>query len=309
MSEAATASASWRDYLELTKPRVVLLMLLCALAGMLLATPGVPPISVVLLGLVGIALVAGSAAVVNHIADARIDARMARTRNRPIPKGRVSPMSGIVFAAALGIVGLVILILWVNPLTAGLNFVSWVGYGLLYTLYLKRATSQNIVIGGLFGAAPPLFGWTAVTNSVEWGGVVLLLIIFVWTPPHFWALAIDRRRDYERVDVPMLPVTHGDAYTRRHILYYTVALCIVSLLPVAIGMSGIVYLIGALALGIGFLGCAVVLLRGRSAGAPLATFRYSIVYLTVLFIALLVDHFLPVGSVGFVGAGAGVGVG
>lgn len=309
MSEAATASASWRDYLELTKPRVVLLMLLCALAGMLLATPGVPPISVVLLGLVGIALVAGSAAVVNHIADARIDARMARTRNRPIPKGRVSPMSGIVFAAALGIVGLVILILWVNPLTAGLNFVSWVGYGLLYTLYLKRATSQNIVIGGLFGAAPPLFGWTAVTNSVEWGGVVLLLIIFVWTPPHFWALAIDRRRDYERVDVPMLPVTHGDAYTRRHILYYTVALCIVSLLPVAIGMSGIVYLIGALALGIGFLGCAVVLLRGRSAGAPLATFRYSIVYLTVLFIALLVDHFLPVGSVGFVGAGVGVGVG
>ena len=297
MSDATAVAASWRDYLELTKPRVVLLMLLCALVGMLVATPAMPPLSVVVLGLLGIALVAGSAAVVNHIADARIDARMARTRNRPIPKGRVSPVSGMVFAAALGIVGLGILVLWVNPLTAGLNLVSWVGYGLLYTLYLKRATSQNIVIGGLFGAAPPLFGWTAVTNSVEWGGVILLLIIFVWTPPHFWALAIDRRRDYERVDVPMLPITHGDAYTRRWILYYTVALCIVSLLPVAIGMSGVVYLIGALLLGVGFLGCAVVLLRGSSERAPLATFKYSIVYLMLLFIALLVDHYLPTGGV------------
>ena len=292
MSE--TAVASWRDYLELTKPRVVVLMLLCALVGMLLATPELPPLPLILVGLAGIALVAGSAAAVNHIADARIDARMARTRNRPIPKGRVSPVAGIVFAAALGIAGLAILLLWVNPLTATLNLVSWLGYGLLYTLYLKRATSQNIVIGGLFGAAPPLFGWTAVTNSVEWGGIILLLIIFVWTPPHFWALAIDRRRDYEQVDVPMLPITHGDAYTRRQILYYTIALTAVSVLPFAVGMSGVVYLAGALTLGGGFLACAVAVVRGSSERAPLATFKYSIIYLTALFAVLLVDHYLPV---------------
>ena len=292
MSE--TSVASWRDYLELTKPRVVVLMLLCALVGMLLATPELPPLPLILVGLAGIALVAGSAAAVNHIADARIDARMARTRNRPIPKGRVSPVAGIVFAAALGIAGLAILLLWVNPLTATLNLVSWIGYGLLYTLYLKRATSQNIVIGGLFGAAPPLFGWTAVTNSVEWGGIILLLIIFVWTPPHFWALAIDRRRDYEQVDVPMLPITHGDAYTRRQILYYTIALTAVSVLPFAVGMSGVVYLAGALTLGGGFLACAVAVVRGSSERAPLATFKYSIVYLTALFAVLLVDHYLPV---------------
>ena len=302
MSESVAGTATWRDYLELTKPRVVLLMLLCALAGMLLATPGVPPIPLVVTGLGGIALVAGSAAVVNHIADARIDARMARTRNRPIPEGRISPISGGVFAGVLGVAGLATLALWVNPLTAGLNLVSWIGYGLLYTLYLKRATPQNIVIGGLFGAAPPLFGWTAITNSIEWGGLILLLIIFVWTPPHFWALAIDRRRDYEKVDVPMLPITHGDAYTRRQILYYTVALCLASVAPVVIGMSGLVYLAGALILDAGFLACAIVLLRGssdRGPGggadrAPIATFRYSIVYLALLFVLLLVDHYVPV---------------
>lgn len=292
MSE--TAVASWRDYLELTKPRVVVLMLLCALVGMLLATPELPPMPLMLVGLAGIALVAGSAAAVNHIADAKIDARMARTKNRPIPRGRVSPVAGFVFAGTLGVAGLAILLLWVNPLTAMLNLVSWMGYGLLYTLYLKRATSQNIVIGGLFGAAPPLFGWTAVTNSVEWGGIILLLIIFVWTPPHFWALAIDRRRDYEQVDVPMLPITHGDAYTRRQVLYYTIALTAVSVLPFAVGMSGVVYLAGALILGAGFLMCAVALVRGNSERAPLATFKYSIVYLTLLFAVLLVDHYLPV---------------
>lgn len=292
MSEVAVAS--WRDYLELTKPRVVVLMLLCALVGMLLATPELPPMPLMLVGLAGIALVAGSAAAVNHIADAKIDARMARTMNRPVPRGRVSPVAGFVFAGTLGVAGLAILLLWVNPLTAMLNLVSWMGYGLLYTLYLKRATSQNIVIGGLFGAAPPLFGWTAVTNSVEWGGIVLLLIIFVWTPPHFWALAIDRRRDYEQVDVPMLPITHGDAYTRRQVLYYTIALTAVSVLPFAVGMSGVVYLAGALILGAGFLMCAFALVRGNSERAPLATFKYSIVYLTLLFALLLVDHYLPV---------------
>ncbi len=288
---AVAGAASWRDYLELTKPRVVLLMLLCALVGMFLATPAAPPLDVLAPGLLGIALVAASAAAVNHIADAEIDARMARTRNRPVARGRIGPVAGGAFAAALGIAGMAVLLLWINPLTAWLNLASWIGYGLVYTLYLKRATSQNIVIGGLFGAAPPLFGWSAVTGTVEVGGLVLLLIIFVWTPPHFWALALDRRKDYENVDVPMLPITHGDAYTRRWILYYTIALCMVSLLPVAVGMSGLVYLAGAIVLGGVFLYWAVALLRGKER-ASLAMFRYSIVYLMALFVTLLVDHHL-----------------
>ena len=296
MSEAGAdrgaMAASWRDYLEMTKPRVVLLMLLCALVGMFLATPEIPPLSVMLFGLLGIALVAGSAAAVNHIAEGALDARMARTRHRPVAVGRVKPMAGYLFAAALGVAGMVVLLQWVNALTAWLNLASWIGYGLVYTLYLKRATPQNIVIGGLFGAAPPLFGWTAVTNSVELGGVLLVLIIFVWTPPHFWALALDRRKDYENVDVPMLPITHGDDYTRRQVLYYTVGLCAASLLPVAIGMSGVAYLLGAVLLGGWFLKHAVALLRGKE-GAALATFRYSIVYLMALFTVLLVDHHLP----------------
>ena len=289
MSDSTVAAVSWRDYLEMTKPRVVLLMLLCALVGMFVATPESPPLDIILFGLLGIALVAGSAAVVNHIADAEIDMRMARTRNRPVAQGRVRPVAGGVFAALLGVAGMAVLLVWVNALTAWLNLASWIGYGLIYTLYLKRATSQNIVIGGLFGAAPPLFGWTAVTNSVELGGLILVLIIFIWTPPHFWALALDRRKDYENVDIPMLPITHGDAYTRRQILYYTIALCAASLLPVAVGMSGVVYLAGAALLGAVFLGYAIALLRGQHR-APKATFRYSIIYLTALFVILLVDH-------------------
>ena len=296
MSEVPAASrgvaALWRDYLEMTKPRVVLLMLLCALVGMFLATPGVPPLSSLLFGLLGIALVAGSAAAVNHIAESALDARMARTRNRPVAVGRVKPLAGYLFAAVLVVAGMVVLLRWVNPLTAWLNLASWIGYGLVYTLYLKRATPQNIVIGGLFGAAPPLFGWTAVTNSVDLGGVLLVVIIFVWTPPHFWALAIDRRKDYENVDVPMLPITHGDDYTKRQILYYTIGLCAVSLLPVATGMSDAAYLLGAILLGGLFLKHALALLRGKE-GAAMATFRYSIVYLMALFTVLLVDHHLP----------------
>ena len=291
-ASAGVAAASWRDYLEMTKPRVVALMLLCALVGMALATPALPPASIVLFGLLGIALVAGSAAAVNHIADAAIDARMARTRERPVAQGRVKPLAGYVFAALLGIAGMVVLLRWVNPLTAWLNLASWIGYGLIYTLYLKRATPQNIVIGGLFGAAPPLFGWTAVTGSVEPGGLVLLLIIFAWTPPHFWALALDRRSDYEQVDVPMLPITHGDDYTRRQILYYTIALCIASLLPFLVGGSGVLYLLGAAILGGFFLKHAIALKRGEE-GAAMATFRYSIIYLMALFLVLLVDHYLP----------------
>ncbi|MDZ7668360.1 MAG: heme o synthase [Gammaproteobacteria bacterium] len=293
MSEAAVQSPTWRDYLELTKPGVVLLMLLCALVGMFLAVPGMVPLDALVFGLTGIALVAGSAAVVNHLADARIDARMARTRRRPVATGRVGLRAGLTFSAVLGVSGMSILYFLVNPLTAWLNLASWVGYGLVYTLYLKRATPQNIVIGGLFGAAPPLFGWTAVTNSIDPGALLLVLIIFAWTPPHFWALALERKEEYASVDVPMLPVTHGDAYTRLHILLYTLIMVAVSLLPFAIGMSGFLYLAGALGLGAGFVYWAVVLLRNCNPRAPMETFRYSIVYLMALFVFLLADHYVP----------------
>ena len=231
MAEIATNQTSWRDYLEMCKPRVVLLMLLCALVGMFLATPGMVPAQTLIFGLLGIGLVAGSAAVVNHLADAHIDARMARTQARPVATGRVSQSQGIAFSAVIGITGMLILWFGVNPLTAWLNLASWVGYGLIYTYFLKRATPQNIVIGGLFGAAPPLFGWTAVTNSIDPGGLLLVLIIFAWTPPHFWALALERKEEYAEVGVPMLPVTHGEQFTRLHILLYTVILVIASLMP------------------------------------------------------------------------------
>jgi protoheme IX farnesyltransferase len=296
LSEVSLQAASWRDYLEMTKPRVVLLMLLCALVGMFLAVPGMVPVDVLLFGLVGIALVAGSAAVVNHIADAQIDARMARTQARPVATGRVGLRQGLLFSAVLGGSGMMVLYFLVNPLTAWLNLASWIGYGLIYTLYLKRATPQNIVIGGLFGAAPPLFGWAAVSNSVEPGALLLVLIIFAWTPPHFWALALDRKEEYASVNVPMLPVTHGERYTRLHILYYTLILVAVSLLPFVIGMSGWLYLAGASALGGGFIYWAVVLLRNRNPRAPLETFRYSIVYLGLLFVALLADHYVVADS-------------
>ncbi len=292
MSEVSIQAANWRDYLEMTKPRVVLLMLLCALVGMFLAVPGMVPLDVLLFGLTGISLVAGSAAVVNHIADAEIDARMARTQARPVATGRVGAAQGLLFSAVLGVTGMMILYFFINPLTAWLNLASWVGYGLIYTLYLKRATPQNIVIGGLFGAAPPLFGWAAVSNSVEPGALLLVLIIFAWTPPHFWALALERKDEYAKVDVPMLPVTHGEQYTRLHILYYTLILVAVSLLPFTIGMSGWLYFAGALALGAGFLYWAVVLLRNKNPRAPMETFRYSIVYLGLLFVMLLMDHYM-----------------
>ena len=287
----------WRDYLEMCKPRVVLLMLLCALVGMFLSVPGMVAWNILVFGLFGIALVAASAAAVNHIADAEIDAQMARTQNRPVVTGRVSRRWGIVFAAVIGSVGFCILYFLVNPLTAWLNFASWLGYGFLYTFYLKRATSQNIVIGGLFGAAPPLFGWTAVTGEVGLGGLLLVLIIFVWTPPHFWALALDRKKEYEKADVPMLPVTHGEAYTRKQILLYTILLVVCSILPYVIGMSGWLYFFAAIVLGGVFMYWALVLLRARNPKAPMQTFRYSILYLMALFLALMVDHYLLKSSV------------
>ncbi len=297
MSELISNRATWRDYIDMCKPRVVLLMLLCAVVGMFLATPGMVPMATLTLGLLGIGLVAGSAAVVNHLADAHIDARMARTQNRPVATGRVSQNQAMVFSAVTGITGMAILWFGVNPLTAWLNLASWVGYGLIYTFYLKRATPQNIVIGGLFGAAPPLFGWTAVTNSVDAGGLLLVLIIFAWTPPHFWALALDRKEEYAKVGVPMLPVTHGDVFTRLHILLYTIILVIASILPFLIGMSGLIYLAAALALGAGFLYWAIVLVRNTNPAAPMETFKYSILYLALLFVALLVDHYLMASQV------------
>ena len=285
--------ATWRDFLELTKPRVVALMLLCAAVGMALAAPGAQALPAMVYGLVGIALVAGSAAAVNHIADAELDERMARTRHRPVAMGRVSLAAGATFAGALGIAGFVVLHVLVNPLTAWLNLASWVGYGLIYTLYLKRATPQNIVIGGLFGAAPPLFGWTAVTGEVQAFPLLLVLIIFVWTPPHFWALALERKEEYATAGVPMLPVTHGEAHTKRRILHYTVALVAVSLMPTLLGLSGVPYLVGAALLGARFVHWAVALLKDRP-GAAMATFRYSIFYLMALFALLLADfHLAP----------------
>jgi len=291
-SQTIQETPSWRDYYEMCKPRVVLLMLLCTLVGMFLATEGMVPWDTLLFGNLGVALVAGSAAALNHMIDATIDARMARTMNRPIAQGRVSNTQGAVFVGVTGILGIAILALLVNPLTAWLNLASWVGYGVIYTIYLKRATPQNIVIGGLFGAAPPLFGWTAVTNSIDGGGLLLVLIIFAWTPPHFWALAIDRMEEYKKVDIPMLPVTHGEHYTKVHILLYTIILVLTTILPYLIGMSNILYLLSALALGAVFVYWSLVMLFTDNPKAPMETFKYSIVYLALLFIALLVDHYV-----------------
>lgn len=283
------SASSWRDYLELCKPRVVLLMLLCATVGMFLATDSLVAFDLLLFTNLGIALVAGSAASVNHIIDAQIDINMARTAQRPIAQGRVSVKSGILFSAVTGIAGISILALLVNPLTAWLNLGSWIGYGIIYSAYLKRATPQNIVIGGLFGAAPPLFGWTAVTNQIDAGGVLLVMIIFTWTPPHFWALALDRKEEYAKVNIPMLPVTHGERVTKYYILGYTLLLAGVTVIPFMIGMSGVFYLLSALALGFVFIVWSIRLLLDHD-GAAIKTFRYSIFYLMMLFICLLIDH-------------------
>lgn len=283
----------------MTKPRVVLLMLLCALVGMLLALDplhlSVPSFRLLLsavCGLVGIALVAASAAVVNHVVDARIDQQMARTRNRPVPTGRVRSRDGIIFATVLGVTGLVVLFVLVNPLAAWLNLASWAGYGLFYTFFLKHRTSQNIVIGGLFGAAPPLLGWVCITDSIEPEALILVAIIFLWTPPHFWALAIDRAKDYEKVGVPMLPLTHGDRYTRLSILVYTVLLVGITLVPLLIRMSGWLYLVMAVVLGLTYLGFSIVMLIDDNPKLPIRSFKFSIVYLAVLFVGFVLDHYI-----------------
>ena len=290
--KAGTRKATWRDYYQMCKPRVVWMMILTSMVGMFLAVPGWVPLDVLVWGNLGIALVAGAGAVINHLIDYRVDAVMQRTVKRPIPQGRVSPRQALVFALAICLLGMAILLFLVNPLTAWLTLASFVGYAIIYTGYLKRATPQNIVIGGLSGAMPPLLGWTAVTNSVDPGGLLLVLIIFAWTPPHFWPLAIHRKKDYAKTDIPMLPVTHGDALTKLHILLYTIILVVVSVLPWLTGMSGPVYLAAALLLGGGFLYRSVDLLVGSRQGAAMQTFRFSIVYLIALFIALLIDHYL-----------------
>ena len=279
------------DFFDMTKPRVVLLMLLCALVGMLMSVPSLPPLLLILYGLVGIALVAASAAVVNHVVDARIDRQMARTRNRPVPTGRVRSRDGIVFAIVLGVAGFVILFVLVNPLAAWLNLVSWAGYGLFYTFFLKHRTSQNIVIGGLFGAAPPLLGWVCITDF-QLEALILVAIIFLWTPPHFWALAIDRTKDYETVGVPMLPLTHGDRYTRQSILVYTVLLVALTIVPFFIEMSGWLYLVLASILGLIYIGFSVVMLVDSNPNLPIRSFKFSIVYLATLFIGFVADHYI-----------------
>jgi len=282
-----------RDYLELCKPKVVALLVFTALVGMILASPGELPWQALLLGNLGIGLTAGAAAAVNHLVDRGVDARMARTRRRPLPSGHVATADAGVFAAVIGCTGLGLLWFGVNPLTAALTFLSLVGYAVVYTLFLKRATPQNIVIGGAAGAAPPVLGWTAVTGAVDPHALLLFLIIFVWTPPHFWALAIHRQEEYASVDIPMLPVTHGDRFTRIQVLFYTLLLVAVSLLPFVTAMSGPLYLAAALLLGAGYLYYAVALLVSRNPALPMKAFGYSIVYLMGIFGALMVDAYLP----------------
>ena len=284
--------ASWRDYLELTKPRVVVLMLITSLVGMFLATRAGVAWPVLVFGNLGIGLCAGAAAAVNHVVDRRIDSIMARTHKRPVTAGRLSPAAALSFALLLAVTGMALLLAFTNELAAWLTLASLLGYAVLYTGFLKRATPQNIVIGGLAGAAPPLLGWVAVTGHISAEPLLLVLIIFAWTPPHFWALAIHRKEEYAKADIPMLPVTHGEHYTKVHILLYTGALLAVSLLPYAIHMSGLLYLVCAIGLGVRFLHWAWVLYRDSKPHAAINTFKYSIWYLFLLFIALLVDHYL-----------------
>ena len=290
MSESIVAR--WSDFLELTKPRVVALMLLTALIGMCMAVPGLVPWEPLVYGNLGIGLCAGAAAAINHVVDERIDQEMSRTTNRPVAQGRVSQTEAVVFAALLAISGTVLLAVTINVLTAVLTVASLVGYAFVYTMFLKRATPQNIVIGGLAGAAPPLLGWTAVTGEIHGHGLLLVLIIFAWTPPHFWALAIHRKEEYAAVGIPMLPVTHGNRFTALHILLYTILMFLITLLPFATFLSGWIYAASAVVLGAGFLYWSIEILREKNPKAPMETFKYSINYLLLLFIAMLADHWI-----------------
>jgi protoheme IX farnesyltransferase len=287
--------ASWSQYYSLTKPKVVYLIVFTAMVGMLLAADGAVPLDIFVFGLLGIGFAAASGAAINHVVDEHIDRIMERTRNRPLASGEIDQKSALIFALSLGVLGIAMLVIFVNLLTATLTFFSLVGYALIYTMYLKRATPQNIVLGGAAGAAPPLLGWTAVTGTVDTEALLLFLIIFVWTPPHFWALAIRRRKEYAKAGIPMLPVTHGVEFTKIQILLYTILLVVVTMMPFIVQMSGLIYLAGAIALGIGFLYYAIRLYRDPQPDAiAMKTFGYSIFYLSLLFAFLLVDHYARV---------------
>lgn len=286
---------TWSQYYKLTKPKVVYLIVFTAMVGMLLAIEGAVPLDTFVFGLLGVGLAAASGAAINHVVDEHIDRVMERTKNRPIASGGIGQTQALIFALSIGAAGIAILMIFINLLTAVLTFFSLVGYALIYTLYLKRATPQNIVLGGAAGAAPPLLGWTAVTGQVETEALILFLIIFIWTPPHFWALAIRRREEYAKVGIPMLPVTHGVYFTKVQILLYTILLFVVTLMPFLIQMSGLIYLAGAVSLGTGFLYYAVKLYRDDEPNViAMKTFGYSIFYLSVLFGFLLADHYAQI---------------
>ncbi len=284
---------SWQNYLELCKPKVVALIVFTAIVGMLLAVPGMPPLDTFIYGTIGIGLAASSAAAINHYIDQTADAEMTRTKNRPLPKGELKSWNVISFALILCVISMALLFFWVNPLTAFLTFLSLIGYAIIYTVYLKRMTPQNIVIGGAAGAAPPVLGWCAMTGEVHPYSLLLFLIVFVWTPPHFWALAIARREEYAKVEIPMLPVTHGPEFTRLQILLYTVLLLLVTLLPYLTGMSGLIYLIPAVLLGLGFIYFAILMMYRKDNRTAMKTFGYSIIYLMIMFSVLLIDHYIP----------------
>jgi len=282
---------SWKDYLSLCKPKVVLVMLLTALVGMLLAQESLPSIVQMFIGLIGIALASGSAAAVNHVMDRKIDQKMARTKGRPLPQGKLTAKQAISFAGCIGVLGIGMLAVFVNLLTAWLTLFALIGYAVVYTVWLKRATPQNIVIGGLAGAAPPLLGWTAITGSIEPNSLLLVLIIFAWTPPHFWSLCIARKADYEKAGVPMLPVTHGSQYTRLQIVLYSLIMLLTTLFPYMTGMSGLIYLLGVSVINARFIYWVWQLVK-RAEGAPMSLFLHSINYIMWLFVFLLVDHYL-----------------
>lgn len=289
----AVQRLAFRDYVQLCKPRVVSLIIFTAVVGMFLATPEMVPLNVLVFATLGIGLAAASGAAINQLVDRKIDALMGRTKWRPLPSGRLERHAALAFALVLCGLGMLILVLFVNIITAILTLLSMVGYAVVYSVFLKRATPQNIVIGGAAGAMPPVLGWTAVTGYLDPHSLLLFLIIFAWTPPHFWALAIHRRSEYAKAEIPMLPVTHGVEFTRIQILLYTVIMCVVSVLPFITGMSGLVYLIGAVCLGGGFLYYSVALYGHPDETLPMRTFRYSIIYLAGMFTLLLVDHYLP----------------
>lgn len=290
-SNSSSSSTTWADYYELTKPNVVYLMLLTSAIGMFMSVPGVVPLDILIFGNLGIGLCSACGAVVNHLVDQRIDTLMNRTKKRPVAQGRISQKQAGIFALVLGVGGMAVLLIFTNQLTAWLTLFSLIGYAVIYTLWLKRATPQNIVIGGLPGAAPPLLGWTAVNNEIHGHALLLVLIVFAWTPPHFWALAINRKEDYAKAAIPMLPVTHGVEYTAFHILLYTFVLIAASLLPFATGLSGLLYLAGAVILGVIHLYYSIAIMRDKP-GAPMATFKYSLVYLMAIYIIMLVDHYV-----------------